>query len=161
VEGKATLMLTAATLCFVLRDEEVLLLLKAEGRFGGGKWNGLGGKLAPGEVPLDCVKREVKEESGLEILDPRPCGTLSFSFGDDPRKDWFVHVYSASRFNGRPRPSDEGSLRWFAMKDVPYGQMWEDDRHWLPLVLNGSSIRGDFRFDGDGIRLLSFNVKET
>jgi 8-oxo-dGTP diphosphatase len=154
-------MVTAATLCFVFRGEEVLLIFKAKGRFGGGKWNGLGGKLIPGETSLECVKREVKEESGLEVIDPRLRGTLSFRFGDDPGKDWFVHVYCADRFDGEPRPSDEGELKWFAIRDIPYEQMWEDDRHWLPLVLDGGDVRGDFEFDEEGTRLLSYDVEET
>ncbi|MGA1974497.1 MAG: 8-oxo-dGTP diphosphatase [Conexivisphaerales archaeon] len=151
-------MATEATLCLIIRDGQVLLLLKSKGRFGGGKWNGLGGKLLPGESPLECVRREVGEESGLEIEDPRLRGKLRFQFGDDWSKDWVVHVFSAREFTGELRSSDEGSLRWFAAEDIPYSQMWEDDRHWLPLLLGGASFSGSFRFDLGGTRLLSFDL---
>ncbi len=152
-------MPTEATLCFILRGEDVLLLLKAEGRFGGGKWNGPGGKMKAGETPIDCVKREVREESGLDIPSPRAHGTLYFRFGDDPSKDWLVHVYSAREFSGDVRASDEGDLRWFSLQDIPYDEMWEDDRHWLPYLLRGESFRGDFLFDPPGERLLSYGIQ--
>jgi len=154
-------LVTVATLCFVLKGREVLLLLKSEGRFGGGKWNGLGGKLIEGETPLGCVKREVMEESGLEVPALEFQGTLYFRFGDDPLRDWLVHVYSTKEFNGEPRPSEEGELRWFPLGDIPYQEMWEDDRHWLPLVLKGATVNGRFQFDDDGTRLLSFEVEEV
>jgi 8-oxo-dGTP pyrophosphatase MutT (NUDIX family) len=153
-------MATNATLCFVIRKGEVLLLLKSAGRFGGGLWNGLGGKLGNDETPLECVKREVLEESGLEIDNPKRLGTLEFRFGDDAERDWVVQVFSATDFRGEPRSSDEGALRWFALRDIPYDQMWEDDYHWLPLLLRGASFRGYFRFDSEGKKIVSYDLVE-
>src|SRR5271157_1103066 len=120
-------MATDATLCFIINNDEVLLLLKAEGRFGGGLWNGLGGKLGRDETPLECVRREVAEESGLHLVDLKRHGTLKFRFGEDVERDWVVHVFSSRGFRGELRPSDEGELRWFALRDIPYDHMWEDD----------------------------------
>jgi 8-oxo-dGTP diphosphatase len=154
-------LVTVATLCFILKGREVLLLLKSEGRFGGGKWNGLGGKLTVGETPLGCVRREVMEESGLDVPAPEFHGTLYFRFGDDPLRDWLVHVYSTTEFRGEPKPSEEGELRWFPLRDIPYEGMWEDDRHWLPLVLKGATVNGRFQFDDGGTRLLSCEVEEA
>lgn len=153
-------MATTATLCFIIRNDEVLLLLKTAGRFGGGLWNGLGGKLGRDETPLECVRREVAEESGLEIDNPKRQGTLEFRFGDDTERDWVVHVFSATDFRGELRSSDEGDLRWFAFRDIPYDQMWEDDHHWLPLLLRGASFRGSFRFDSEGKKILSYDLTE-
>jgi len=153
-------MTTVATLCFIVHQGKVLLLHKTEGRFGGGMWNGLGGKLKVGESPQDCVRREVEEESGLEVPSPIHRGNLSFRFGHDPAKDWFVHVFTATEFSGEPRPSDEGFLRWFDFADIPFDEMWEDDRYWLPKVLRGESVTGQFSFDDAGSRLLSYTMGE-
>ena len=63
-----------------------------------GKWNGLGGKLEAGESPEQCVVREVREECGLEIVQPRYHGLLVFA--DFKQDDWYVFVFSADQFGG-------------------------------------------------------------
>ena len=70
-------MTIQATLCFILHDNKVLLLKKNPGLFGAGKWNAPGGKLQHGETAEHCAKREVYEETGLEVQ-PRKIGTLIF-----------------------------------------------------------------------------------
>lgn len=60
-------MTTHATLCFIISDERTLLLRKAEGFRGGGKWNAPGGKLLPEENAKGCAIREVAEETGLIV----------------------------------------------------------------------------------------------
>jgi 8-oxo-dGTP diphosphatase len=102
----------------------------------------------------------VAEESGLEIHNPTKHGRLDFKFGHDVEKDWIVHVFSTTDFQGEPKSSDEGDLRWFPFGEIPYDQMWEDDRHWLPLLLRGASFQGHFRFDAHGKRIVSYDLKE-
>src|SRR5512143_1593526 len=85
-----------ATLCYVKRAGQTLMLhrIKRANDIHAGKWNGLGGKLEPGESPEQCVIREVREESGLLIQRPRYHGLLVFSdFKDD---DWYVWTFSAT-----------------------------------------------------------------
>ncbi|MEM9488228.1 MAG: NUDIX hydrolase, partial [Myxococcota bacterium] len=50
---------------------------------------------------------------------------------------------------GQASETDEAVPLWTAMDDIPYGEMWPDDRYWLPLVLTGSSVFGRFIYDGD------------
>ncbi len=118
-------MTTYATLCFLVRDGQVLLLRKAEGLWGGGKWNGPGGKLLPGED---------REETGLRPQDLAFAGLLRFAFGAGP-PGWVVYVFRAGTFTGTPRDGREGVLRWHRVDALPLDEMWEDDRHWLPLFL--------------------------
>lgn len=148
-----------ATLCFIIRDGQVLLLRKAEGRFGGGKWNGPGGKLQPGEEPTQGVIREMFEETGLTVEDPEQRGVLYFFFGREAEPDWVVYVFRAEAFSGVMRPSEEGILRWCPLEDIPYDQMWEDDRHWLPVLLSGQRFRGDFYFDEQVETLLWYRLE--
>lgn len=65
------------TLCFVLHDADVLLLRHPEtsDRFPG-RWNGIGGHVEPGECIRDAARREVREETGLDVPDLRLCGVL-------------------------------------------------------------------------------------
>jgi 8-oxo-dGTP pyrophosphatase MutT (NUDIX family) len=151
-------MTVEATLCAVIRDGRILLQRKAAGRFGEGKWNGAGGKLEPGEDPVEGVIREVLEETGLRIREPRRHGVLDHYFGDRLTPAWSVHVFSATDFEGEPVGGEEGALQWFPLKEIPYGEMWEDDLHWLPLLLEGRDFDGAFYFNGDASRLLDFRL---
>ncbi|HRI48088.1 MAG TPA: NUDIX domain-containing protein, partial [Ignavibacteriaceae bacterium] len=75
-------MMKLATLCYVknLSDKSTLMLhrIKKENDMHEGKWNGLGGKFELGETPEECVIREVREESGLEIVEPKLHGFITF-----------------------------------------------------------------------------------
>lgn len=147
-------MVVEATLCEVIHGGRLLLQRKSAGRLGEGKWNGPGGKVEPGETPLECVVREVWEETGLTVSDLTEQGVVDFYFGEKPEPDWVVHIYTTSTFSGEPKGSDEGELRWFSVDEVPYGEMWQDDAHWLPVLLEGKRFRGVFIYDVDGTRLL-------
>ncbi|RQH03454.1 8-oxo-dGTP diphosphatase [Natrarchaeobius oligotrophus] len=147
-----------ATLCFPLRggettaDEpgdrrEVLLIEKRRG-LGEGWYNGPGGKLEDGETPRECAVRETREEVGLQI-DPddlEKAGELTFLL--DGAVHTFCHVYRTAAFAGEPIATEEARPEWFALEDVPYDRMWEDDRLWLPGVLCGRTVRGEFEFSG-------------
>ena len=85
-------------------------------------------------------------------------GELGFSFGSPSRLDWIVHVFSSTTWSGDPRPSDEGVLRWFAIDEIPYEEMWADDRHWLPLLLEGKRFQGWFLFDEGGDTLRTYRL---
>ena len=151
-------MTVEATLCAIIRDGRILLQRKAAGHFGEGKWNGAGGKLKLGEAPADGVIREVLEETGLRIREPRRHGLLDHYFGDRNAPAWSVHVFSATEFEGDPVGGEEGELRWFPLEEIPYGEMWEDDLHWLPLLLEGRDFDGSFYFNEDASRLLDFRL---
>jgi len=148
-----------ATLCHILKGEKLLLQKKSKVLFGADKWNGVGGKLKRNESSEEGVKREVLEETGLKILNLEFHGTLSFYFGDRNELDWIIYVFSTKDFEGKARPSEEGVLRWFAFREIPYDEMWQDDRHWLPLLLKGKKFEGNFYFDKEGKELLDFNLK--
>ncbi|MDR5684228.1 MAG: NUDIX domain-containing protein [Armatimonadota bacterium] len=152
-------MTIRATLCFIVRDGQVLLLRKAEGLWGSGKWNAPGGKLADGEDPCAGAVREVREETGLTVADPQPRGTLRFYFGQRPEPAWVVYLFVARRFSGRLRPGEEGILQWHAQDALPYDQMWEDDRYWLPALLRGETVDGDFYFDEAAAKLLRHELR--
>lgn len=147
-------MVVEATLCEIIHGGRLLLQRKSAGRFGEGKWNGPGGKVQPGETPLECVVREVREETELTVSGLTELGVVDFYFGEKPEPDWVVHIYTTSTFSGEPEESDEGELRWFSLDEIPYGEMWEDDTHWLPVLLKGKRFRGVFIYDVGGTRLL-------
>jgi len=132
-----------ATLMFVIKDGRILLIEKKRG-LGAGKINGPGGKIEPGETPLEAAIRETQEELHVTPHAPRKLGELMFSMSDSP--DIMCHVYRADDFTGTPTETDEAVPAWTALEEIPYHNMWEDDRHWLPLVISEQTFRGRFVF---------------
>ncbi|WP_439025684.1 8-oxo-dGTP diphosphatase [Haloarchaeobius sp. DT45] len=144
-----------ATLCFICDGEEVLLIEKKRG-IGAGLYNGPGGKVEPGETPREAVVREVREEVRLDVTDLTRLGDISFYFGEDPL--FRCHCYRSESFSGTPTETPEADPEWFAMDEVPYEEMWEDDRYWLPHLLDGEPVHGRFDFDEDGDELLDYDL---
>jgi len=134
-----------AVIVHIIEDDRILLHYKKRGH-GAGKWNGLGGKIENGETPEECAEREAKEEMGAEVKNLKRMGEIEFY--DVAGEDWLVYVYSAG-ISGEPRESEESYPRWFPISNIPYDEMWEDDRYWLPLVINNLKFRGKFWFAGE------------
>lgn len=147
-----------ATICEIIKDGKLLLQFKAAGKFGEGKWNGPGGKLRLGETPEEGVVREVLEETGLNIQNPRLNGLIDFYFGEKAEPDWTTYIFHVTDFNGDIRANDEGELRWFKISEIPYEQMWQDDKHWLPAFLEGKRVKGTFWFNEEGTELLRYDL---
>ncbi len=143
-------MVIQATLCEIIINDKLLLQRKSTGRFGEGKWNAAGGKMKPSESPEACVKREVQEETGLLVGDLKYHGILDFYFGEKDEPDWIVHIFSTSKYDGKLKAGEEGVLKWFNLKEIPYAEMWEDDLHWLPKLLEGKMFSGYFIYDDKG-----------
>jgi 8-oxo-dGTP diphosphatase len=135
-----------ATLMFIIRDGQILLIEKKRG-LGAGKINGPGGKIELGETPLEAIIRETQEELCITPHDPRKLGELKFSMSDCA--DIHCHVYRAEDFSGIPTETDEAVPVWTALDEIPYLRMWEDDQYWLPLVIQERSFLGHFVFEGE------------
>jgi 8-oxo-dGTP diphosphatase len=135
-----------ATLLFVIRDGEALLIRKKRG-LGAGKINAPGGRLEPGETPPECAVREVREELGVTPTGVRARGELRFQFADG--YGLHCHVFTADGCEGEAVETDEAVPRWTPLDAIPYDEMWADDALWLPVMLSGRGFSGRFLFDGD------------
>jgi len=135
-----------ATLCFLIRDEKILLIRKKRG-LGAGKINGPGGRIEPGEEPNECAIRETSEEVGLTPQNVQNRGELHFQFLDG----YSLHctVFVANDYSGELTETDEALPIWTPLDSIPYEEMWADDIHWLPGVITGGTFRGYFHFDGE------------
>lgn len=146
-----------ATLCYVKKDGRTLMIhrIKKANDVHQGKWNGLGGKLDPGETPEECIIREVWEESGLRINHPELKGFLTFpGFAND--EDWYAFVFVAHEFEGELIDSQEGVLEWIDDSKVLELQLWEGDYIFLPWLEQEGFFSGKFTYK-DG-RLVEHNV---
>jgi 8-oxo-dGTP diphosphatase len=146
-----------ATLLFVVRDGEVLLIHKKRG-LGAGKINGPGGRLNNGESPRQAAIREVQEELQVTPVGVEYCGELAFQFVDG--LSIHVEVFRASDCEGEPQETDEAKPLWTPVDKIPFAQMWADDRHWIPLMLARQKFSGRFLFDGDAMLWHEIRIKE-
>jgi len=135
-----------ATLLFIVRDEQVLLIHKKTG-FGRGKINAPGGRIEPGESAREAAIREVQEEVCVTPLDVENCGTLYFQFLDG--FTLYGEVFRAAAFEGQPSETEEAKPFWNSIHRMPYDQMWADDRYWVPHLFAGRPFVGRFLFDGE------------
>lgn len=145
------------TLRLVYKDPSLLLGMKKVG-FGQGRWNGFGGKVKEGELIEDAAKRELKEECNLRVLSMDKRGILNFTFEGGHEK-LEVHLFQITDFEGEPVETNEMKPQWFSKDEIPFDEMWPDDKHWMPLFLAGKKFRADFYFL-DYNTLMCHNIEE-
>jgi len=145
------------TLALILKNEKILLGMKKRG-FGAGRWNGFGGKVNANESIEDAARRELTEEASITADRLMPRGTLTFHFENDPVV-LEVHVFSGTDFTGEPAETEEMRPAWFSFEKIPYASMWPDDEFWLPLILQGKNVHGNFWFK-DTNALLRYEIQE-
>lgn len=138
--------MTVMTLAVIHDEEKVLLGMKKRG-FGTGKWNGFGGKVLEGETVEQAMHRELQEECGLTTQNLDSAGEIEFTFADGSHLQ--VHLFRINSFLGEPVETEEMKPQWFAHSEIPFDQMWADDRYWLPHVLKGKKIKAFFEFDSE------------
>lgn len=138
------------TLCFLHTDKDILLAMKKRG-FGVGRMNGVGGKIKEDESIEQATIREAFEEIEVTIPEDKleKVAILHFSFDSKPEWDQECHVYFVSEWEGEPIESEEMNPEWYSKDNLPFDNMWPDDKHWLPRVLSGERVRGHFSFTED------------
>ncbi len=146
-----------ATLCYLKRDRQTLMIhrVKKPDDMHQGKWNGLGGKLEPGETPEECAIREIREECGLVARNPVLKGLLTFpGFAND--EDWYAFIFVVWEFAGELSDSQEGILKWIDDADLLDLELWEGDRIFLTWLERPGFFSGKFIYQ-DG-RLVDHSV---
>ena len=153
-----------ATLCLLIKDggaeKELLLAMKKRG-FGVGKWNGVGGKVDPEKGDRDIVGaavREAEEEIGVKAKDLEKVAVLNFRFPYKEEWNQDVHVFIARNWEGEPKETEEMMPKWFKENEIPFDEMWDDDKIWLPHILEGKKLEADFMFR-EGEKIDKQNVR--
>jgi 8-oxo-dGTP diphosphatase len=116
-----------------------------------GKWNGLGGKFEQGETPEECVIREVKEESGLLIKNPKMHGFITFPLFDG-MKDWYVFLFTAREFEGKLIDSSEGQLEWIKNEKLLELNLWEGDKEFISWLLDDKFFSAKFVYENGKLK---------
>ncbi|MCB2181003.1 MAG: 8-oxo-dGTP diphosphatase [Desulfobulbaceae bacterium] len=130
-----------ATLGFILSPDRTHTLLvhrnAREEDLHLGKFNGLGGKMRSNESIVDCMRREIREEAGIECLEIRLRGTVNWTEFGKNGEDWLGFIFRIDRFSGTPfSENPEGPLDWHPIDSLGNLPMWPGDRYFLPLVFD-------------------------
>ena len=155
-----------ATLCLLVREDEVLLAIKAE-KIGKGCWNGYGGEINEGEDPLQAAIRELKEESKVKA---RPehlekVGIIDFHNVESNGKPFIckMHVYLVAQWEGHPQETEEMKKpTWFKKDQLPIGNLMLADKYWMPIVLSGKKIIASAKYGAfQRILIGSVNIRRV
>jgi 8-oxo-dGTP diphosphatase len=133
--GKRGYYMFNTTLCYIEKDGAYLMIhrIKKENDLNKDKWVGVGGKLEEGESPFDCVRREVYEETGVIIKEPRYRGIITFV--SDKWGTEYMHLFTATDYDGEiDYDCDEGKLEWVKKELVPSLPIWEGDKIFFDLM---------------------------
>jgi 8-oxo-dGTP diphosphatase len=104
-----------------------------------GKYNGLGGKLERGEDVVSGMRRELREEAGIEARALHLRGTISWPGFGKHGEDWLGFIFTVTAWDGQPLDANpEGALEWAPLARVLdlSLNLWPGDRYFLPLVFD-------------------------
>lgn len=139
-----------STLCYIKKDEAYLMLLrnKKKNDLNEGKWIGVGGRFEEKESPEECLLREVKEETGLTLLNYTLNGIVTFVSNKWDTE--YMYLYTADQFEGELIPCNEGTLQWIPIKEVMNLNLWEGDKIFLKLLTeNAPFFTMKLQYEGD------------
>ena len=150
------------TLCYIEKGDSYLMLHRVSKKndVNKDKWIGIGGHFEQGESPEECLLREAREETGLELTSWKFRGIVTFTqqgYGTE-----YMCLYTADGYEGTLKDCDEGTLQWVRKDELLELNLWEGDKIFLKLLSEDApffslklSYRGDELVEAvlDGVRL--------
>ena len=125
---------------YLVKEGKVLMLYrnKKKNDVNAGKWIGVGGKKEQGEDMETCMRREIREETGLVVGKLKEEGIIDFIY---PHKEAEkITIYTSSDFHGDITECNEGTLAWIDKNKIPDLSLWEGDRIFLKLLEDGEDF---------------------
>lgn len=142
-----------ATVCYLKVNNEVLMIKYKK------KWGQVyappGGKFEIGESPLDCIIREFKEETNLELINPKLQG---YSYWHD-EYEGIIFVFVADAYNGElKRECEEGTLEWIKIDDLKELNQFDQNKKFTPFLFKDEIFEGKFRLDNN-CQVLDYEIR--
>ena len=135
-----------ASICYLIEEDKVLFIKFKK------KWGQVycvpGGKEEIGETPLECAKREFKEETGLDIINPKLKGISYWNWID--KKYGLIFIYTANEYAGAlERETEEGTLKWINIKDIPNLNQFDMNSKFNEKIFSEGLFEGHFKLNED------------
>ncbi len=148
------------TLVFITRGDKVLMLHGAPTkRIWANKYNGIGGHIERDEDVFSSVRREVKEETDLDVDRLRLCGVINIDT-DHASSGILLFVFTAESRSGDPIPSDEGRLEWIDRNELTKIDLVEDLAVIVPraldLPIDAPPFSAHYSYDEHGKLMIKF-----
>lgn len=145
------------TLCYIEQNDSYLMLhrVSKENDINKGKWIGVGGHFKEGESPEECLLREVKEETGLQLTSYRLRGIITFVYNETECE--YMHLYTANAYNGTLSEEQmtncpEGILKWIPKSKLHTLNLWEGDKIFLKMLIEEENIFSlKLEYQGDNL----------
>lgn len=136
------------TLCLIYHEDKILLQNRVKK-----DWQGYtlpGGHVEKDESIVSSVIREVKEETGLTIANPKLCGIKQFPIEDGR---YIVFLFKTNEFSGELISSDEGETEWVNRTDLSQYQTVEDFEELLHMMEEDDLTEFQYVIDGDSWKM--------
>lgn len=163
---QSDITMTPAVVCYLIRGNKVLLGLRKKVSSGLGQnlISGIGGKVGDlpeiaGETADEALAREVLEEIGVKVTKFRRVGRVRFLFPCKPKWNQDVVAYIVEEWEGEPRETEAIEPMWFELGSLPAGQMWDDNKYWVPRVLAGECVDVSFLYDDSNSKVAEYKFE--
>lgn len=148
-----------STLCYIEKDNQYLMLhrTKKKNDINKNKWIGIGGKFEEKESPEECIVREVKEETGLQLNSYQLRCIVTYT-----STNWeteYMYVFTSNDFEGEIIECNEGDLQWVNKNEITKLNTWEGDKVFIEKMQKDSNFF-TVKFEYDGDTLLRYELKE-
>ena len=131
-------------LCLIHRGDKLLLQNRVKKNWQG--WAIPGGHVEPGESIVDSVIREMQEETGLTVKNPRLCGVKQFPIEGGR---YLVFLFETEEFEGELCSSGEGEMRWISRKELKQYKTVDDLDTMLDVMLSPDLTEFQYLVNGD------------
>lgn len=146
------------TLILVFNPERQILLNMKKRWFGEGKFNWAWWKVEAWETILEWAKRELQEETMIDVSIDNFEQRWLFHFYFENKEDWNqdVTLFVVKNYSWEVEETEEMKPTWFNLNEIPYDKMWEDDKIWLPRILAWEIVEYDFNFN-ENWNIINYN----
>ncbi len=146
-----------STLCYIEKDGKYLMLhrTKKKNDSNQDKWIGVGGKFEKGESPEECIIREVKEETGLELKSYKLRCVVTYV--STTWENEYMYVFTSNDFTGNLIECNEGDLQWIDKNEITNLNIWEGDKIFIEKMQKDNNFF-TVKFEYDGNKLMKYDL---